>query len=98
MELLFHPLALTEAIDASVYLESEREGYGDRFDTELDEICERVMRYPKSGVLMGGYPPELDVRCYPMRTFRYTVVVAKINGTLMVQAIAHQHREPGYWA
>ena len=33
-----------------------------------------------------------------MRTFRYTVVVAKVNGILMVQAVAHQHREPGYWA
>jgi hypothetical protein len=32
-----------------------------------------------------------------MRNFRYTVVVARIGAVLMVQAVAHQHREPGYW-
>jgi plasmid stabilization system protein ParE len=96
-EIGFHPAARAEAVAASVYLESERPGYGARFAMEFEELCGRLARHPKSGTPLPGYPRELDVRSYAMTTFRYSLIVAIIEGDPMVFAIAHQHRKPGYW-
>jgi toxin ParE1/3/4 len=96
-ELEFHPAARAEAVAASEYLESERIGYGVLFEDELDHLLERIGTFPKSGRRLQGYSPELDVRAYPMATFRYSVVVAIMDGQPIVYAIAHHHRKPGYW-
>lgn len=96
-ELTFHPAARAEAIAASLYLESERVSYGEEFVDELGELCERILRHPRSGTPLIGYPPELDVRSYAMNTFRYSLIIAIVDDTPMVYAVAHQHRKPGYW-
>jgi hypothetical protein len=97
VELQFHPAARAEAVAASEYLESERIGYGSLFEDELDRLLERIAQYPKSGRHLHGYSLELDIRAYPMTTFRYSVIVALIDGRPIVYAIAHHHRKPGYW-
>ena len=97
-ELSFHPAARVEAVRASVYLESARDGYGEKFEDELAQLCERIVAHPQSGTLVPGYPREFDVRAYSMRTFRYSLIVATVDGTSMVYAVAHQHQKPGYWS
>lgn len=67
------------------------------FVEDLGELCDLILRHPKSGTPMTGYPPELDVRSYPMSTFRYSLIIAITDDTPMVYAVAHQHRMPGYW-
>jgi hypothetical protein len=96
-EIPFHPAARAEAIAASLYLESERVGYGERFEQELDEVLARIEELPKSGKRLPGSPNDLDVRAHPMSTFRYSLIVASPRGAPMVYAVAHQHRRPGYW-
>lgn len=44
-ELAFHPAARAEAVAAAIYLESERVGYGELFEAELGELCDRIVRY-----------------------------------------------------
>jgi toxin ParE1/3/4 len=95
-EVQFHPAARAEAVAASEYLESERIGYGELFEDELDRLIERIVRYPKSGRRLD-YSSELDIRAYPMTTFRYSVVVGIGDGQPIIYAIAHHHRKPGYW-
>lgn len=112
--LRFHPAARAELIDALVYLEhrpvyprsgkpvgaleAHRPGYGDKFAAEVEELLERIVQLPESGVPLSGYPPALAVRVFRSRTFRYALIVATVDGEQMVYAIAHQHRKPGYWA
>lgn len=96
-ELVFHPAARAEAVAASEYLESERIGYGEVFEDELDQLLERIVQFPKSGRRIHPYSPELDIRAYPMTTFRYSVIMAVGDGQPIVYAIAHHHRAPGYW-
>jgi hypothetical protein len=96
-ELEFHPAARAEAVAASEYLESERIGYGEVFEDELDQLLERIAAYPKSGRRIHRYSPELDIRAYPMTTFRYSVIAAIGDGEPIIYAIAHHHRTPGYW-
>jgi plasmid stabilization system protein ParE len=96
--LRFHPAARAELIEALVYLEEHRPGYGDKFAAEVEELIERIVQLPESGAPLSGYPPELDVRAFRSKTFRYALIVATLDGERMVHAIAHQHRSPGYWA
>lgn len=96
-ELRFAPEARAEAVIASIYLEEARIGYGEKFEQELDRVCERIAAYPRSGSTLPGYPPELDVRSYRMKTFRYSVIVAQVDQNPLVCAVAHHNREPGYW-
>jgi plasmid stabilization system protein ParE len=96
-DIRFHPSARAEAVAAAVYLESERVGYGEKFEAELAELCDRMQRFPRSGSPVPGYPPDLDVRAYAMTSFRYSLIVATIEEHPMVYAVAHQHRKPGYW-
>lgn len=95
--LAFHPAARAEAVAAAVYLEVEREGYGEKFERELADLCERIICHPSSGSLLADYPSEFDVRAFPMSTFRYSLIVATVDGVAMIYAVAHQHRRPGYW-
>lgn len=92
--LRFHPAARAELIDALVYLEAHRPGYGDKFAAEVEELIERIVQLPESGVPLSGYPPALAVRVFRSRTFRYALIVATVDGEQMVHAIAHQHRKP----
>jgi hypothetical protein len=55
-ELRFHPEAREEAVRASVYLELARDGYGEKFEDELEQLCARIVAYPRSGTLLPGYP------------------------------------------
>jgi plasmid stabilization system protein ParE len=96
-ELTFHPAARVEAVAAAVYLEAERIGYGEKFEVELASLSDQILRHPKSGTSLPGYPAEFEVRAFRMKTFRYSLIVATVDGELLVYAVAHQHRRPGYW-
>lgn len=93
----FHPAARVELVEAILYHEGRRPGYGSRFEAEVDEVVDRVGRFPESGSLLSNYPPELDVRAFPLRTFRYSLIVATVDDQRLVYAVAHQHRRPSYW-
>lgn len=96
-ELLFHPAAREEAVEMAVYLEENRRGYGTLFEEELAELAIRVVAHPKSGSPVEGLPKEFDVRAYPMKTFRCSMVVAVLDEKHVVIAVADQRRRPGYW-
>ena len=96
-ELRFHRAARVELIEAATYYESQRLGYGHKFEAELDAVVERVIQFPESGGLLPGYPPELEVRAFHFKTFRHALIVATVEGVRMVYAVAHHHRRPGYW-
>lgn len=96
-ELAFHPAARAEVVAAAVYLETERIGCGEKFDAELGDLCHQILRYPKGGSPLDEYPTRLEVRAFRMKTFRYSLIVATVEGEPIVYAVAHQHRKPGYW-
>src|SRR5688572_6815418 len=95
--LSFHPAARAEAVAAAIYLEAERSGYGEKFEDELGHLGDRIINHPRSGSRLEGYPGELEVRSFRMQSFRYSLIVATVDGEPMVYAVAHQHRRPGYW-
>jgi toxin ParE1/3/4 len=96
--LRWHPAARAEFIEATVYLERHRPGYGLEFAEAVEEMLERIIQLPESGTPLSGYPPEPHVRAFRLRRFPYSVIVAVVDGRPMVEAVAHQRRRPGYWA
>jgi plasmid stabilization system protein ParE len=97
MELRFHPLARAEYVEAIVYLEQRRSGYGEKFEAEVGATLERVRQFPQSGARVPGYPPHVDIRAFPLRLFRYSLMVGFDGDEAIVYAVAHQQRRSGYW-
>lgn len=50
-----HPEAEVEYVEALLYLEAQREGYGERFEAEVDATLDRIRAFPLSGALVEGY-------------------------------------------
>ena len=92
MILEFLPEASLELCEAAEYYESKQEGLGRRFRNELLEVCRLIVQQP---VLWrerrGGYR---RVNC---PVFPYYVAYFIRGDLIVVAAIAHGHRRPGYW-
>ena len=97
MQLRFHPLARVEYVEALVYLEQRRAGYGERFETEVGALLDRIRQFPHSGTRVPGLPSGTDVHAFPLRVFRYTLMVGFDGDDAVIYALSHQHRRPGYW-
>lgn len=93
----FHPDARVEYVDALVYVEERRAGYGEKFETEVLAALERALQFPGSGAQVQGYPEDLNLRSFPLRVFRYSLMIGFEDDEAIVYAVAHQHRKPGYW-
>ena len=60
---------------------------------EFERVIELVAANQKLGT-----PSEDDMRIYPFKRFPYSIVYREdpLAGP-QVYAVAHQHRDPGYW-
>ncbi len=85
-------VAQTELEDAILFYELEQPGLGRRFKTEARQAVKRIRRYPHA------WPIERDDmrKCF-VHKFPYTIFYSVQEHTIVILAIAHQHRKPGYW-
>jgi plasmid stabilization system protein ParE len=99
--LRYRALAVADAeLDqAASYYESERPGVGKRFVQAYLHRLEIACRFPNAGRLLS----RSDEDGYELRAFvigggfPYSIVAAMFAHEVVVLAVAHQHREPGYW-
>jgi plasmid stabilization system protein ParE len=92
MRAVVHAAADTELADAVVYLEEQRRGSGARFLKAYAEARDFVVEHPFSG--RSG---ELGTRHTPIGDFRHDIVYIVREDLLIVVAVAHHRRRPGYW-
>ncbi len=92
MSLDFLPEASLELYEAAEYYENKEAGLGRRFRNEVLEVCRLIVQQP---VLWrerrGGYR---RVNC---PVFPYYVAYFIRGDVIIVAAVAHGHRRPGYW-
>jgi plasmid stabilization system protein ParE len=82
-------LEYTEAIQ---FYDSRREGLGLAFVEEVEVAAGAIRRHPKSGLeLVPGIRRKL------LAKFPYALIYEEIGEEILVLAVAHLHRRPGYW-
>jgi len=89
-----HPQAQEELGDAAIYLQQHASSaIAQAFLAEFERVCELLVENQQRGPHFGA-----GFRMYHFDRFPYTVIyeVDESCGP-QIYAVAHQHREPGYW-
>jgi toxin ParE1/3/4 len=88
----FHPEARLEYLDAAAYYESSRAGLGAEFSREIESAIERILEAPDRWRITRE-----DVRHYLAHKFPYAILYTIELDFVLIVAVAHGSREPGYW-
>jgi toxin ParE1/3/4 len=92
MRFIYHPDALTEYADATLYYDERLPGLGADFTTEVDTAIKRIIEVPDR-----WHCVEEDVRRYLLHRFPYGILYTIEEGYVLIVAVMHLSREPGYW-
>ncbi len=92
MNVRFLQVAKTELDDAVDYYNRERPGLGYEFVWEVFFAIDRIRQFPQAWQTF-----QEDARRCLIRRFPYGVVYVLEEGSIVVLAIAHLHRDPDYW-
>ena len=91
-EIVVHEIAEEDLIAAAVFYESRETDLGNEFLEELSQSFQRITESPFS------YSIHFDeYRRYLMGRFPYGVVYRIEGQQILVFAVAHLRRRPGYW-
>lgn len=75
------------------FYERQYSGLGKDFAYEVRRLCRRIVETPHLGTEV-----RLGVRRRLVRRFPYAILYAVEDSEIVILAIAHQRRRPGYWA
>jgi toxin ParE2 len=95
--LRLHEAAYEEIEHAESRYRSERSELGDEFLDEITVIRDRIRSASETFGLAPDGPRTPIVRQALLRRFPYRLVFIDASDAITVIAIAHQHRQPGYW-
>ena len=93
MKVGFARLARDEYNDAVSYYDLKRPGLGHEFKTEVRMAIERMKHFPLAWPLERG-----EIHKCLVHRFPYKLLYAVEAERLLIVAVAHQHRQPDYWA
>lgn len=88
----FHPDAEKEFLEAARWYDQVNQDLGDRFSAEIERVILRIRERPQFSRKLSR-----RTRRALTRTFPYAVVFAPSGKRIIIIAIMHLHREPGYW-
>lgn len=80
------------------YYETERPGLGDDFMQHVAAAIEQARRFPRSGVRVTDRRYATEVRRFQISRFPFHVFAAIHDDQVVIVALAHHKRRPGYWA
>ena len=92
MKYLFHPEAEAEFFAAIDYYESREHGLGYDFAIEVHSTIDTILSFPQAWPII-----EADIRRCQTRRFPYGILYAIYEDVILILAVMHLHREPGYW-
>ena len=81
-----------ELDEAISYYNSQVAGLGDAFLLEVVAAIERIRRFPEA-----WHPLSENTRRCHLRRFPYGLIYAADKTEVLIIAVAHTHRRPGYW-
>ena len=81
-----------EMTAASVFYDAASDGLGSDFLDDVQHAIDRLCEYPSAGKTVA-----LGLRRMLLQRFPFSVVYAAETDLILVIAIAHHGRQPGYW-
>ena len=92
MRVEFHPEALAEFRAAAEYYEQQQTGLGERFANAVEMAVAHIAAAPESWRII-----EDDIRRCLTKVFPYAVLYSIEPDHILIVAVMHCRREPGYW-
>jgi plasmid stabilization system protein ParE len=92
MNIAFHPEAAEEFAAAVDWYEAHETGLGLDFAKEVNAAMQRAAAMPDAWTQLSG-----NVRRVLVNRFPYGVLYETESTNLLVLAVMHLRREPGYW-
>ncbi|MDX2225308.1 MAG: type II toxin-antitoxin system RelE/ParE family toxin [Rhodospirillaceae bacterium] len=85
--------AARDELDSAIsWYNAQGPGLGDAFLSEILKTFRLIEQHPRA-----WHPLTAAVRRCRLARFPYGVIYAVENGEIVVLAVAHLHRAPGYW-
>ena len=92
MNFSFHPEAEKELFEAIDHYEEVESGLGHDFAMEVLSAIGRAVDFPKAWPALEG-----EIRRSLVRRFPYGVLYSEEDDGILIVAVMHLSREPGYW-
>lgn len=92
MKYEFHPEALFEFQEAAIFYAEQQKGLEERFIAAVQSAVNHIVESPGSWRVM-----EADVRRFLTKVFPYAVLYTVEHDYILIIAVMHCYREPGYW-
>ena len=92
MPISFLPEAAEEMIEAALYYQSQAFGLGMDYLSEVDHAVHSIETSPHTWPIIHG-----DLRRRLIRRFPYGVLYRIEPEEILIVAIAHLRKKPGYW-
>jgi plasmid stabilization system protein ParE len=92
MRFEFHPEALAEYENAARYYAGCQKGLELRFIAAVEHVVQQIVDAPEHWLIL-----EEDIRRCLTRVFPYAVLYSIETDYVLIIAVMHSHREPGYW-
>lgn len=89
--------AAEEAIEAAAWYEKERAGLGLEFSQAIDAAFDLLEEEIIPLTDMPGVAGSRGAKRLVLKRFPYNVVVREFPEEIVVVAVAHHSRRPGYW-
>lgn len=88
----YHEAAESELLNEIGYLEQRGRGLGRRFFAEISRAERLIAQFPESAQEI-----QPGIRKYVLQKFRYSLIYAIEEDGVLILAVAHHSRRPGYW-
>ena len=88
----FHPAAIEEAEAAARWYRQRSPRAAARFVDELNQVIERIREAPSRWPRGTRGTRKAKLPCFP-----FLVIYRESQGAVLILAIAHGRRRPGYW-
>ncbi len=95
MNLRIHRLAIIEIDHEVDYYEARQIGLGAELEDEIDAVFATILRFPEGAPQWKSRP---DRRVAVLDRFPFTIPYQVTGDELVILALAHTSRRPGYWS
>ncbi len=97
MKIRFHPSASRELEASAVWYEAQEKGLGAELIQEFQSALLKILEGPQRWPLYPKVDRKLGVRRHPLQRFPYGIAYLSRDDEIIIVAISHDRRRPGYW-